>query len=1048
VPAENVRESQLAMLRPLLTISQGGRGLAMLAKAIALAGTPGAVDDAEDISGSLICYCVREAIDSIFPKLGDPQIRQASERLVGRWHRVSTQPDQDVAAALHEDFEALSRAVKAATAGFLPRVSMFLGVLHPGIAADISLPAMATLRDLNKASNAGLHGSTTHDEAIELLDQLLARLIDLVAPLAVTVKQYQELIDAGDFRGVADLLAGNSDPRIRVYIFERVRDPLLARELDLVELLPSPSNWFAYDYVRHLAAEQPAAFRYLVDRIPQQLMTAQVASQFLTCATFAGASAANEVDRLSKHAGSHSRVDLVARWLRSNVEDVPEGKWWRILTWLVALLDTSRSSRTPHGFAEVIEVATTKLPEVNRTNRSRFAAAVFAALARLDAEAPYVLRIHFDNPHLRALSASDLLINTAAHMLAFSHAQGERMDLSSLEEYSREALERAAVAPAIAMAAPEISRRIAEQALASVIRRIAGEGWPDPDEHDTLKAILPLVSPATLARVDAVLGEPPTTKQLQHDLDNAAEVRAEWFRLGQWAAHLPEEVRSQRWVDALRASTEHGITFGPLPRSSPLAEPRAHDSPLGDIDVAETSVSAFVDRLNAAVAVAEAADPRFAMSLGETVTAHVSAHRDAWADDHHSIREIHDLWVRRMIISALKNEANDSSRLSWEQLQYLWSDLATETTSLKAAGVDQLKAASSQLAGEILEHLRHRVKERPRTTADVDWWTSDVLPPVLLMLAWIGDSEPDIGMAALFSIRGEATRLLVILSSPIDNNTDRDAALGRALDALAAATASDSAFASSVGHWARWLIRRAPDWWERHSDRLVGVTSVPEVREALLTANFDSENFALDLLGMDLNLLNSYAIAETENAAYPALTAVLFDVVPIEAIEQATWSAIFRDEHSAEKALHYLFPDQALDDLGAVRRFAMLRSLAADAARAAAIWRSMDVLAGSPDVSDDDLFAFAAELASANRGAPMSTFYLADRFVRSLTKPAAVQVLESMCSGNLGGDRAMAQYDLRSLNEWFQREGPSLPADLRTRVRHALFEIGFPESAS
>lgn len=42
----------------------------------------------------------------------------------------------------------------------------------------------------------------------------------------------------------------------------------------------------------------------------------------------------------------------------------------------------------------------------------------------------------------------------------------------------------------------------------------------------------------------------------------------------------------------------------------------------------------------------------------------------------------------------------------------------------------------------------------------------------------------------------------------------------------------------------------------------------------------------------------------------------------------------------------------------------------------------------------------------------------------------------------------MAQYELTSLNEWFQREGPSLPAELRTRVGNALFEIGFPGSAS
>lgn len=42
----------------------------------------------------------------------------------------------------------------------------------------------------------------------------------------------------------------------------------------------------------------------------------------------------------------------------------------------------------------------------------------------------------------------------------------------------------------------------------------------------------------------------------------------------------------------------------------------------------------------------------------------------------------------------------------------------------------------------------------------------------------------------------------------------------------------------------------------------------------------------------------------------------------------------------------------------------------------------------------------------------------------------------------------MAQYELTSLSEWFQREGQSLPTELRTRVGHALFKIGFPDTAS
>ncbi len=162
-------------------------------------------------------------------------------------------PDADVATLLGEHLDELSIALDAATAGFLPRVSSFLGVLHPGIASDLSIPAMSNLSAINKAANAGLRRTPHMEEAAELLDTLLARLVDLVAPLAVTARQYQALINADDFSGIAALLAINSDPRIRVYLFDKVRDPALAEALDIDELLPSTSTWFAYGYLRHLA---------------------------------------------------------------------------------------------------------------------------------------------------------------------------------------------------------------------------------------------------------------------------------------------------------------------------------------------------------------------------------------------------------------------------------------------------------------------------------------------------------------------------------------------------------------------------------------------------------------------------------------------------------------------------------------------------------------------------------------------------------------------------------------------------------------------------
>jgi hypothetical protein len=109
----------------------------MLAKGVDLAG--GIVPDGDEessVSGNLISYCVRDAIDSIFPKLDDPRIRDAAQRLVTHWRRASARPGTNLASALQGDLSTLERAVEAATAGFLPRVSDFLGVLHPGLPAD------------------------------------------------------------------------------------------------------------------------------------------------------------------------------------------------------------------------------------------------------------------------------------------------------------------------------------------------------------------------------------------------------------------------------------------------------------------------------------------------------------------------------------------------------------------------------------------------------------------------------------------------------------------------------------------------------------------------------------------------------------------------------------------------------------------------------------------------------------------------------------------------------------------------------------------------
>ncbi|MBD8465338.1 hypothetical protein IFU30_03560 [Plantibacter sp. CFBP 8798] len=1003
-------------------------------------------EDESRVTGSLISYCVRDAIDSIFPKLDDPKIKDAAQRVVTRWRRLSSRPDADLARALHGELSTLESAVEAATAGFLPRVSGFLGILHPGLLADQSIPAMKALRDLNKAANEGLHGTTTREEAVELLDRLLERLVDLVAPLAVTVQQYLSLIEAGDFESVSSLLMSNSDPRIRVYLFDRVRDPLLAQTLEVSELLPGPSLWLAHSYIRHLAAEDATAFNAFVDRVEaQNLLTADVAAQLLVCATLAGADSIGEVDRLSHKAGDRVRTEFVVRWLRRHIDAVPEAEWWKILARVVDSLEPSTGlSRSPHGVDELLDVAIARLPEIAEPPRARFSSAVIKALLRVDTDSPYTVLFHFDHAHLRARTTSGLIIESAVRVAAIAESRGTPIDLSALSELGGAALARGVVAPAIELSAPELGIAIAGRAYEAVVARVSGEYWPDQTDLQTLQVILPLVEKTALSRLSEALGEAPPSGVLCSDLDNATETRPDWFRSAQWVAHLPEEARPASWTRTLREAAEQGTEFGPLPPVNRLARPSALQSPLGDVDLAGVTVSEFVSILNSVAGVGEHDDPRFAMNLQETITSHTENNRATWAGDHNAIAQVRDLWARLTIVRALKSESGDAPRLRWEQLQTLWAHVVVEASRLVTIGDDPAKPAVVRLASEILDQLRHRVSDRPRQSGDIHWWAHEVLPATVELAAWVGSDEHDFGMPALFSLRGHSVHLLVELSSPVDDDAERDAALGRALDLLADVASADPSFARSVGHWAQWLIQRDPAWWNRSAGHLIGLSSSAVIHETLLTANWESGYFAFSLLNQDLALLNSFASQVAEDAAAPALSAVLFDVLPVTAITEPTWSAIFRDRSSAEQALRYLFPDHSvLGDPGAARRLRMMQWIAADPARAGVIWPSIDVLASSPDLSDKDLFAFTAVLARNQRGAPMSTHHLSDRLIRSLARPDAVATLESICAGNLGGDRMMAQYDMEEVYTWFQSEAQTLPPDLRVRVGHALFEVGF-----
>lgn len=1043
--AADVRAQQLELIQPLRSISlHGGRGLAMLAKAVALLDTP--VEDFEEaagVSANLVCYCVRESLDSIFPKLEDPKIRDVSQRLLSRWQKLSGRPDADLAFGLRDEFASLSEALGAATAGFVPRVSGLLGALYPRLDANVSIPAMTTLRDLYRAANAGVHGGEGASDSAALLDSVLEHLVELVVPLAITAPQYQALTDAGDFARVARSLSANSDPRIRVFLFEHVRGPGLAQALELAEILPGQSVWFAYGYLRRLAEDSPVAFIAFVERvITEGRMNAATAAQLLACATLGGVDLASEVDRLTRIAGDSTDFDLVSHWLQRHGSSIPESVWWRVLTQLVPNIDLSGGGfRFAYGLDELVRQGVARAARANARNRERFAKAIFVALARLETSSPYSVQFHCDNPQ-RTPSASTLLIDAATQLVALAVTLDEPHDVSALSDLSRLAIERASAATLVATLPADRADGIAEDSLASTLARISAGEWPDSIDLKLLPEVLPRVRLNQVSLLTDALGSPPGMDELIVDLANSSIDRAAWFRLAQWASYLPEAYCPQPWRAALNASSEHGITFGP-PTHDTSVEPAPHESPLTGLDVANTAVVEFVDLLNSAVAASDQPGPRSALKVQELITAHVNTHRQAWLRDTLAIGRVSDWWMRLAILRELRSDANDTPRVEWIQLVGLWTQLVTEFHKLGATQPDGLKPALARSAQELLEQLSHRATERPREAEDVDWWTEEVLPATVSMAAWIGDAEPDTGMPALFSVRGAAVRLFVMLSSPIVEDDLLDAALCRGLDALTEIAQTDTAFVGCLGRWAQWLIRREPRWWEQSSDKLIGPDNT-NVREVFLTANWESGAFADELLGADFPLLNGYASRDLPDAAEPVLYAVLHDVVPISAVWDTTWSAIFRDVGASGNALRYLFPSERVEqDPQSAKRLRMLESIATVDSRATAIWRSSDVLAASSDVDNQDLFGFLAKLSTRNRGAPASAHFLANRFINSLADPNAVTTLEAMCAGNLGAHRTMAQFDMEGVYVWFSEYGSVLPVALRTRVDHSLFELGY-----
>ena len=1054
LPDRDPRLTCLDALTSLESISpDGARGLAMLRQASVLAsGVDGLLDDPLSNSGNLIGFCIREALDSIFPRIQETQIRAAASHVINKWQRFQSQPGDEGITALRDTLEALDQTLSSANQGFVPRVSKLLGGLYPNISSDISLPAMRQFQQFRDDANRAVHGSMDVAEAISLLDNFVNRLIEVAGPLTTTAVEYQSLVDAGNFSELARRLSLNSDPRVRLFLFDSVRDARLAESVELSELLPSEGLWLSFGYVRYLANSELETFAKIVDRAKvSNLLTSGVAGQLLICACLAGPEAAVQVDRLARIAGTVGPPDHVVRWLRSTIGKSDEIAWWSTLAYAIRRTGKAASQIQYYNLPDVIKFAIESFDDADALRQSMVTEAAFLALADLDHERPYTVQFFFDNQPRDLHTSSDVLIDACVRLLSYRLARGEGIaeDLSrGLSAESMAVVERAAVAQAIAAAGPGVVCGLSERALSDLIGRIVGGEWPGAFEDLHIEELAnALGSDVCAARLAEALGDAPDTQQVSADLAKISESRADWFRQASWAGYLPGSLTPDSWSIALEVSAEAGITFGPLPpQPSLFATPTTPESVFTGVDLGSLDVSGFVSLINAELSTREPADMHLAVSIQDPLVAHVAGHRSQWKNNITAILNLQEPWIQKAVIAAMNN-GEEAMPLSWEELQELWTATVNRTATTTEGHEVEMTIAEKQAFGSLVRELLHQLCERAttrsRTNVDVCWWIYNALPDTLTLLRLIGSSEPETGFSVLFSVRGQLVRLLIEMSSPLLTNTEHSEALDTALNELVNAALPDQQMAACLGNWASWLIRRSPQWWAQNVDSLVGPAASPDTRRAILDANFRSGDFAPALLSLDIRFLNFFASSTDRDAAHPVLWAVLYEIVRIDQINDTTWSAMFRDNLATDTCLRYLFPTDVLEgDPAAARRLQMLAKVCENSTRAAATWRALGTLAGSPDVSDDDLFDFAAGLAATNRGVPMSSQHLIERITRTLPAERTVKVLESMCSGNLGPNRPMAQYDLESINVWFLQNRGSVPTEQRTRITNALFEIG------
>jgi hypothetical protein len=771
----------------------------------------------------------------------------------------------------------------------------------------------------------------------------------------------------------------------------------------------------------------------------------------LICACLAGSEAAVQVDRLARIAGELGPLDHVVQWLRSTIGKSDHIAWWSTLAYAIRRTGKAASQTQYYGLSEVIKLAIESFDGADAPRQSMVTKAAYQALADLDYEMPYTVQFFFDNQPRDLHTSSDALIDACVRLLSYRLARGEALteDLSrGLSRESMAVVERAAVAQAMSAAEPGVVGGLSERALSDLIARIDGEEWPGAFEALHTEEIANALGPdVCAARLAEALGDAPDAQQVSADLAKISETRADWFRQANWAGHLTKDLTPDSWSTVLEVSAEAGINFGPLPaRPSIFATPTTPESVLKGVDLDSLDVSGFVSLINGELSTQEPSDMHLAVSIQNPLVAHVAGHRSQWKNDFAAILDLQEPWIQKAVIAAM-NDGEEAMPLSWEELQELWRATVnradTTTEGLEVVRTVAEKHAVGILVRELLEQLRNRGASRPRTSADVGWWLHHALPETLTLLRLIGSSEQDTGFPVLFSIRGQLVRLLIEMSSPLLTNTEHAEALDIALNQLVNTALADQQIAACLGNWAHWLIRRSPRWWEQNVDSLVGPAASSETRRALLDANFRSGDFAPTLLSLDLKFVNSFASSTERDAAHPALWAVLYDIVGIDQIDDTTWSAMFRDNPAADTCLRYLFPTDVVEaDATAARRLKMLAKVCEKKARAATVWRALDTLARNSDISDNDFFDFAAGLAVTNRGVPMSSQHLVERITRTLPAERTVKVLESMCSGNLGPSRAMAQYDFEGINVWFLQNRGSVPTEQRTRITNALFELG------